>query len=74
MDLSNGQSGGGHTFGRNLYSWKNDVSILFQNLLELWEHQSTLNYNMPLRGLIYYAHNIDGILRSKGISLYGKRS
>ena len=52
---------------------KNDVSILFQNLLELWEHQSTLNYNMPLRGLIYYAHNIDGILRSKGISLYGKK-
>ncbi len=52
---------------------KNDVSVLFQNELELWEHQSTLNYNMPLRGLIYYAHNIDGILASKGIRLYGKK-
>ncbi len=52
---------------------KNDVSILFQNLLELWEHQSTLNYNMPLRGLIYYAHNIDGILKSRGVNLYGKK-
>ena len=52
---------------------KNDVSVLFQNELELWEHQSTLNYNMPLRGLIYYAHNVDGILASKGIRLYGKK-
>ncbi|HBA47703.1 MAG TPA: hypothetical protein DCZ91_07860 [Lachnospiraceae bacterium] len=52
---------------------KNDVSVLFQNQLTLWEHQSTLNYNMPLRGLIYYAHNIDGILKSKGVKLYGKK-
>ncbi len=51
---------------------KNDVSIMFQNELVLWEHQSTLNFNMPLRGLIYFAHNIDGVLKSKGITLYGK--
>lgn len=44
---------------------KIDVSILFQNQLTLWEHQSTLNYNMPLRGLIYFVHNIDGILKEK---------
>lgn len=52
---------------------KNDVSIMFQNELTLWEHQSTLNYNMPLRGLIYFAHNIDGVLKSRGITLYGKK-
>lgn len=52
---------------------KNDVSIMFQNDLALWEHQSTLNYNMPLRGLVYFAHNIDGILKSRGITLYGKK-
>lgn len=52
---------------------KNDVSILFQNEITLWEHQSTLNYNMPLRGLIYYAHNIDGVLQAHGINLYGKK-
>ena len=34
---------------------KNDVSILFQDQLELWEHQSTRNGNMPLRGLLYFA-------------------
>ncbi|MCI8542496.1 MAG: hypothetical protein HFH95_04155 [Lachnospiraceae bacterium] len=52
---------------------KNDVSVLFQNQLTLWERQSTLNYNMPLRGLIYYAHNIDGILEARGMKLYGKK-
>ncbi len=52
---------------------KNDVSILFQNQLTLWEHQSTLNYNMPLRGLICFAHNMNGILKSKGVNLYGKK-
>ena len=52
---------------------KNDVSIMFQNELTLWEHQSTLNFNMPLLGLIYFAHNVDGILKSKGITLYGKK-
>lgn len=52
---------------------KNDVSIMFQNILTLWEHQSTLNFNMPLRGLIYFARNIDGILKSRGITLYGKK-
>ena len=44
---------------------KNDVSILFDHKLTLWEHQSTLNRNMPLRGLIYYAHNVEGILDEK---------
>ena len=41
---------------------KNDVSVLFDSRLTLWEHQSTLNRNMPLRGLMYYARNMEGIL------------
>ncbi len=52
---------------------KNDVSILFQDRLELWEHQSTENGNMPLRGLLYYAHEMEGILTARGADLYGKR-
>jgi len=32
---------------------KNDVSILFGKQLVLYEHQSTVNPNMPLRGLMY---------------------
>lgn len=34
---------------------KNDVSFIFGNYLNLYEHQSTLNPNMPLRGLLYFA-------------------
>ena len=41
---------------------KNDVSVLFDAKLTLWEHQSSLNNNMPLRGMMYYARNLEGIL------------
>ena len=52
---------------------KNDVSILFDHRLTLWEHQSTLNRNMPLRGLLYFAHNIEGIMDEKHKKrLYGR--
>ena len=34
---------------------KNDVSFLFTDTLNLYEHQSTVNVNMPFRGLIYLA-------------------
>lgn len=34
---------------------KNDVSYLFARELSLFEHQSTVNPNMPLRGLMYFS-------------------
>ena len=34
---------------------KNDVSFLFTEVLNLYEHQSTFNPNLPLRGLLYFA-------------------
>ncbi len=34
---------------------RNDVAVLLSGNLELWEHQSTVNPNMPLRGLMYFA-------------------
>ncbi|MBQ6441488.1 MAG: hypothetical protein IJJ13_02705 [Lachnospiraceae bacterium] len=34
---------------------KNDVSFAFTRSLNLYEHQSTYNPNMPLRGLLYFA-------------------
>ena len=33
---------------------KNDVSFLIKDDLVLWEHQSSYNPNMPLRGLLYF--------------------
>ena len=34
-------------------NYKNDVSFVFDFELNLYEHQSTVNPNMPLRDLIY---------------------
>ena len=34
---------------------KNDVSVLLDDYLNLYEHQSTINPNLPLRGLFYFA-------------------
>lgn len=34
---------------------KNDVSFLIDSVMNLYEHQSTLNPNMPLRGFLYFA-------------------
>lgn len=34
---------------------KNDISFIIQNQMYLYEHQSTLNPNMPLRNLFYVA-------------------
>lgn len=31
---------------------KNDVSFLFSSIMNLFEHQSTFNPNMPVRGLL----------------------
>ena len=50
---------------------KNDVSMLISSHLCLYEHQSTLNPNMPLRGLLYFAELYRQIAGSK--HLYSTR-
>lgn len=45
-------------------SHKNDAAYLIRSTIPLYEHQSTVNPNMPIRGLIYY-----GELYSKYITL-----
>ena len=34
---------------------KNDLSFIINSYLNLYEHQSTINNNMPLRGLFYFS-------------------
>ncbi len=36
-------------------SMKNDTSFIVDGYLNLYEHQSSFNPNMPLRGLLYIA-------------------
>lgn len=51
-------------------NYKNDISFVFDYELMLYEHQSTVNPNVPLRDLIYVAKVLQG--RIKNESLYGK--
>lgn len=52
---------------------KNDVSFLVDGELMLWEHQSTRNPNMPLRGLIHLAQLYSKYLDLFGLSAYSSR-
>ena len=47
--------------------YRNDVSFFFDSKITLWEHQSTMNKNMPLRGLIHYVQCVDGYLEKRNI-------
>ncbi len=51
-------------------NYKNDISFVFDFELLLYEHQSTLNPNMPLRDLFYVTNVLQNITRDK--NLYSK--
>ena len=52
---------------------KNDLSFIIGSSLNLYEHQSTWNPNMPLRGLLYFARQFEGLLSARGDDIYGKK-
>lgn len=51
---------------------KNDVSFVLGVNLNLYEHQSTYNPNMPLRGLLYFADLYRQMIKDSE-KLYGKK-
>ena len=50
---------------------KDDLSFLIDDELNLFEHQSTVNPNMPLRGLMYFARLYQSHLADRKQSIYG---
>ncbi len=52
---------------------KKDCSFLIGNYLNLYEHQSTFNPNMPLRGLLYFAGVLQGFLAVSQENIYGEK-
>lgn len=52
---------------------KNDLAFMIAGVLNLYEHQSTLNPNMPVRFLIYLAQEYQMIVNMSGTSLYGTK-
>lgn len=51
---------------------KNDVSVLLDSFLYLWEQQSTFNPNMPIRGLLYFGKMYDKYITENHLNIYGK--
>ena len=52
---------------------KNDLSFLIANEINLYEHQSTLNKIMPLRGLLYLAKMYESYVETNGLNRYQKK-
>ena len=53
-------------------SRKNDLAFLLAGSINMYEHQSTLNPNMPVRFLIYLAQEYQLLVESTDRSLYGR--
>ena len=51
---------------------KNDLSFIVGMSMNLYEHQSSKNLNMPLRGLIYFAQLYQQYVVKNGYSLYAE--
>lgn len=49
---------------------KNDISFLIGDILNLYEHQSTYNPNMPVRGFLYLADLYRKHIESRKLDLY----
>ena len=49
---------------------KNDISFLIGEVLNLYEHQSTVNPNMPMRGLLYLARNYKSYIERNKLDIY----
>lgn len=48
-------------------SMKNDVSFILASELNLYEHQSTVNPNMPLRNLFYTAMQLEKYIKNESV-------
>ncbi|MBO5209442.1 MAG: hypothetical protein J6B68_08870, partial [Lachnospiraceae bacterium] len=52
---------------------KNDLAFVLAGTMNLYEHQSTYNPNMPVRFLIYLASEYQKVVQEAEESLYGGR-
>jgi predicted transposase YdaD len=59
--------------GKVLLSMRNDASFLIDAFLNLYEHQSTYNPNMPLRFMLYFSDMLWDFVDEKDYNIYGSR-
>jgi len=53
---------------------KNDLSFLIAGEMDLYEHQSTWNPNMPYRDLVYIADLYSGYVEEHHLDIYGSKA
>lgn len=54
-------------------SMKNDISFIIDSGMNLYEHQSTKNENMPLRGYLYFAKLLEDYISENDLDLFSSR-
>jgi len=52
---------------------KNDISFLIGHTMNLYEHQSTKNANMPVRGLIYLTKQLENYIAKNKLNVYSTK-
>ena len=52
---------------------KNDVSFIISQTMNLYEHQSTKNPNMPIRGLLYFSKLYQQYIDENNLNVYGTK-
>ncbi len=52
---------------------KNDASFVLDDVLSLWEHQSSFNPNMPIRALSYFARLYQNYIQEHRVHVYSSR-
>ena len=63
------------TLSDSIYmTMKNDLALCFHDGIDLYEQQSSINPNMPLRGFLYFAREYEGWLarHQLELKLYGR--
>ena len=58
--------------GAMYINYKNDASFILDNVMNLYEHQSSWNPNMPLRGVYYYAILYRRYEKKHNLNVYGE--
>ena len=52
---------------------RNDKSFLINGTMNLYEHNSTICPNLPLRGLLYFSRLYESYVETQGIRIYGRK-
>ena len=52
---------------------KNDVAFCIESFLNLFEHQSSINPNMPVRGLMYFGKLYSKLIKERKLNIYGQK-